>query len=539
MKSILVLNGSPRGEKSNTLILTKAFCKGLESSGLYRTEFLNIKDLQIKPCLGCFHCWTKSPGQCVIKDDMSFVLEKYIAADLVIWSFPLYYFGMPSPAKAVMDRLLPMNLPDIVSDPQVRATHPSRYDMSHQNTILISTCGFYSKDSNYDALLKQFERFRVDQSHPYTILCPEGELFSVPQLQGRTSEYLQSVTTAGQEYAHTGTVSLEVESKLNELLYPPEVFCEMANSHWVINEQREGAKALPFIKQMAAVYNPKSYYKDLKIRMDFTDVEESYAFHITRTGCEVIKAPNRADKADTIIETSFTLWKQISEGSIAGAQAMMDGGLKVRGEFDTMNHMDQMFGSESPHKDLHQEGCQSKKSPSMILLLLPWLALWIFTPIEGIALLGGILAIVLSSLITLLGHRFELTPYDRLTLSVAPLLGLISFYLEDKSILIVLSYIVFGLLWVGSLFSKVPLTAYYSSRSYGGSSAFSNPLFMKTNKIITSWWGYYYIVIGIVSYFLLATSIKPYLGLVTQIGPLVLGMLTIWFQKWYPGKVAH
>ena len=44
---------------------------------------------------------------------MQDLIQKYVGADAVIWSFPLYYFGMPSKLKAFLDRTLPINLPFI------------------------------------------------------------------------------------------------------------------------------------------------------------------------------------------------------------------------------------------------------------------------------------------------------------------------------------------------------------------------------------------------------------------------------------------
>ena len=109
---ILVINGSPKGEKSNTWFLTSAFLNGLrQGSGELDTEILTLRNLQIKPCLGCFSCWNKTPGKCCIRDDMDSVLKKYLWADLIIWSFPLYYFSVPGSLKTLIDRQLPMVLP--------------------------------------------------------------------------------------------------------------------------------------------------------------------------------------------------------------------------------------------------------------------------------------------------------------------------------------------------------------------------------------------------------------------------------------------
>ena len=52
--------------------------------------------MDIKHCSGCFNCRTKTLRHCTKKDDTAELTEKYISSDLIIWSFPLYTFGMPS-----------------------------------------------------------------------------------------------------------------------------------------------------------------------------------------------------------------------------------------------------------------------------------------------------------------------------------------------------------------------------------------------------------------------------------------------------------
>ena len=92
---ILVLNGSPKGERSNTMELTKAFCEGIGQRVEIQTEIVPVYQKKIQDCLGCFRCWSVTPGTCCLQDDVAGIIEQILEADLIIWSFPLYYFGLP------------------------------------------------------------------------------------------------------------------------------------------------------------------------------------------------------------------------------------------------------------------------------------------------------------------------------------------------------------------------------------------------------------------------------------------------------------
>ena len=209
--------------------LTNAFIDGLNAAKKNTIEQINVNNKNIKPCQGCFYCWKKTPGKCVISDDMDELYTKYFDTELIIWSFPLYYYGMPSQVKMFVDRLMPNNHPQIIND-NGRARHPLRHNKENQNHVLISTCGFFTVEYNYDALVRQYEIMYGDRF--IKILCPEGELFNIPQLSDLTGKYLKNVTEAGREYIKQGYFSEEIQRQLDEPLLPAEQFTEMANAFW-------------------------------------------------------------------------------------------------------------------------------------------------------------------------------------------------------------------------------------------------------------------------------------------------------------------
>ena len=530
--NILVLNGSPRGDESNTLKLANAFLEGLSEGSSHRIDIISICQSNIEHCRGCFACWTKTPGRCIIKDDMAELTEKYINADVILWSFPLYYLGMPSKIKAFLDRLLPTNLPFMAVYEDGTSGHPPRYDLSHQRHVLISTCGFYSTKNNYDALLRQFEI--MFGKRLAKIICPEGELLRVPQLSARTGDYLSYVKKAGEEFALYGSFSEDTQSKLEELLYPPEVFVEMADASWDIKGSAQGDEprdpSYNFMRQMAAIYNPQSYVKDIILEMFFTDLDKTYQLLLGKEKCTV--KTDAFIPYTTRIEISFEIWRQISEGKLNGAEAMMKKQYRVLGDFDTMLKMDEYFGGKKPALEDHSELGKT----NMSILLYQWIALWVLLPID--AVWGGAAGILSCALIPMLGYRYRLTVYDRISGILVSMLSLTALLSVDKALIICLSYLLFGMLWLLSCAVKIPLSAHYSSGDYGGDGALSNPLFIKTNRILTMAWGVLYLLIAALSYFLMSSPLSAYTGLINSAAPALMGAFTIWFAKWYPAKVA-
>lgn len=56
--------------------------------------------------------------------------------------------------KNLIDRQLPMVQPFMVENETQTGSgsHPSRYDMSGKKTVVISTCGFYTAQGNYNGI---------------------------------------------------------------------------------------------------------------------------------------------------------------------------------------------------------------------------------------------------------------------------------------------------------------------------------------------------------------------------------------------------
>lgn len=97
---VLGIMGSPR-RKGNTDILLDRALAGAEASGA-QVEKVIVSELRISPCLEIHACL--KDGNCDIKDDMQGLYVKLLEADRIIFASPMFFYGITSQAKALIDR---------------------------------------------------------------------------------------------------------------------------------------------------------------------------------------------------------------------------------------------------------------------------------------------------------------------------------------------------------------------------------------------------------------------------------------------------
>ncbi len=234
---VLAINGSPRGEKSSTAHILKPLLEGMRRAGA-TTEIVHLSKMKVNHCLGCYMCWTKTPGKCIQKDDMEGLLEKYVNSDAVILGTPLYHFTMSGLLKNFIERTLPVCEPWLIENPNIpgATTHPERYDKP-KAMALVSPCGF-PEFSHFDTLSAWFKHYvkEVGKKNLGEIYRPSAEALSREEMQDYFKTYYDSVRTAGEEMIKLGSISEDVEEQLKWNLFPgdSESFRKKANEHWTV-----------------------------------------------------------------------------------------------------------------------------------------------------------------------------------------------------------------------------------------------------------------------------------------------------------------
>jgi len=102
---ITILNGNPEPAPfDGYLAQLQSF---LEAEGHTITR-LDLRDLTLRYCTGCWGCWVKTPGQCSAQDASLEIDRAVINSDFTLWAAPLK-MGFPSTLlKMALDKHIPL-----------------------------------------------------------------------------------------------------------------------------------------------------------------------------------------------------------------------------------------------------------------------------------------------------------------------------------------------------------------------------------------------------------------------------------------------
>jgi multimeric flavodoxin WrbA len=107
--------------------------------------------MAIAPCRGCFHCWVRTQGRCIVRDDGDRVLADLAWADVVALLTPIRFGGYGYELKKAMDRAIPILLPFFaVRHGEIH--HPHRYPVRRR---LLAVGLLPQPDAQAEAVFRQ------------------------------------------------------------------------------------------------------------------------------------------------------------------------------------------------------------------------------------------------------------------------------------------------------------------------------------------------------------------------------------------------
>lgn len=228
---IVAINGSPKGDKSNTNIMVQAFLKGAANAGA-KTLNIFLADNRIEHCKGCFSCWFDTRGKCIIKDDMEKILYLMQGADILVLATPLYFDNVSGLLKDFMDRLVVLGDPHMEKDLNGDTRHINSVSTKVPKLLLMSNCGFPER-SHFQVISHWIDRVAIHVHSEVIgeIYTSQGTLLSsnVKELGPTLLNYFNFLEEAGKEIVNNLKISEKTIAGLSDNFIPNDIYREQAN----------------------------------------------------------------------------------------------------------------------------------------------------------------------------------------------------------------------------------------------------------------------------------------------------------------------
>lgn len=346
---VLAVNSSLRtgGESRSEMLLTH-LVEGMRKADA-EVEVINLREYKVKYCLGCYSCWTKTPGVCRYKDDMSnILLPKFLESDIVVYATPLFHRTFTAPLKTFIERTLPASLPYLESNNE-RTNHPVRGKVP--NFVLLSVAGFPEMEEF--KLLSDLAQYNFNSNHSKLlaeIYRPSSQVLTNHLYEEATNDVLDAVRQAGQEIIQDGKVTDKTMARITQPLQEKSDMIKMSNMYWqtcidnkITPKQFEKKGLIPHPKSVEdmmmlmslAINGPNEKAMEVKAKIQFLlSGEQTGAFYIDIDKGTINSELGEADNAAFTIRTPFEVWRDIMEGNADGAQMLMEGKYQVEGDTD-------------------------------------------------------------------------------------------------------------------------------------------------------------------------------------------------------------
>ena len=356
---VLALNSSARSRgESKTDLMLNHLVNGMREAGA-DVETVNLREKNIKNCVGCFMCMTKTPGKCVLKDDMTRDLfPRWLESDLVIYATPLFHHTVNATMKTFIERTWPICEPFLVEE-EGRWFHPLR--RNHPGVVVLSVCGFPAMSAFGG--LTHYVKF-LYKAHGKGVLWAEiyrpGAEFMARQ-NDKQKHILDATIQAGRELVVDHRVSAETLARIEQpLTNNVSDFAKIANCMWKTCIS-EGITLKKFADE-AMIPRPDSIETFMaifplglkafaangtKAILQFNlsgDVQGTCHFSMENGTVSALKGS--AESPDLTIDTPFDVWMDIMTGKADGQQMFMAQKYKVQGDLSLLMRMGQIFGNK-------------------------------------------------------------------------------------------------------------------------------------------------------------------------------------------------
>ncbi|MCJ7773616.1 MAG: NAD(P)H-dependent oxidoreductase [Desulfobacterales bacterium] len=353
MKVFAVNSSARTGDVSKTETMLDCLVQGMREQGA-DVDVINLRKKKSRYCLGCFTCWTKTPGRCVHKDDMTAELfPKYRDCDLCILATPLFHYTVNAQMKTFIERTLPISLPFFEFQNGV-TRHPARHEPPP--VVMISVAGF--PELSVFNQISSYANYLFGDRLVAEIYRTSSEMISASSTKRAITDIFEATIQGGRELVINRNISDETMARMTAQITDFEQMAPIGNLMWqtCIDEgvtlgdfQKKNMVPRPdsiktFITIMKIGFNPaKTDNVKAIIQFNFSGKEKGNC-HLAIEKSTLITETGPAENPDLTIDTPFDLWMDILTGKADGQQMFMDQKYSVSGNLELLIKFREFFG---------------------------------------------------------------------------------------------------------------------------------------------------------------------------------------------------
>lgn len=238
------------------MLILDPFLHGLNAAGA-SVDLLHLCDLNIQACNMCYKCWYKTPGRCVIDDDMSELIDRMSKADVWVLATSVYWGGPSSLMQCFMERLLPLVEP-IMELNKGKVKYRLRKEYMTGKIILVSASPKWGTE-DFSPLIMQIEALSNDASREFagSLLRPHAPaLRHMMDIGKETNHIFNAAIEAGKSFVKTGTIPDKLTKIISSELIPQTLYIRHLNS--------EFTKALKENTELVNIRPDDSFYATIQ-----------------------------------------------------------------------------------------------------------------------------------------------------------------------------------------------------------------------------------------------------------------------------------
>ncbi|MEM2104254.1 MAG: flavodoxin family protein [Candidatus Bathyarchaeia archaeon] len=232
---MVAINGSVRMEKSNTAMLMEPFLEGMKKVGAH-VELFHLKRLNIKPCIGDFHCWYTKPGECIISDDMQIIYPKLRSADILVLATPVY-IPLPGEMQNFINRLCPLVEP-ILEKREGRTRARFHENVKIREIVLVSACGWWEM-GNFGTVLCIAEELAKDVGIEFAGAILRPHAFLIEENKEKAKIIIEALKQAGVQLIKDGKMADDILETISQPLISEEELKRRYNESYLKVKSRQ------------------------------------------------------------------------------------------------------------------------------------------------------------------------------------------------------------------------------------------------------------------------------------------------------------